>query len=138
MNTERPDPSTEIITSALTNQIAQKTKLHLNLDQDAILTTEDKVRLVLLTHLQRLEKRKSWIAPVGIFITVLTSFVTTNFKDFGLKAATWEAIFLIAGVVSFVWLVIAFIQAIKAPSLDDVVSELKKSGKQKSYTNERG
>lgn len=120
--------STEVMTTALTNQLAQNTRVHFNLDQNAIITTEDKVRLVLLTHLAILEQKKSWIAPAGIFIAILTSFVTTNFKDFWLPASTWEAIFLLSGVASFVWLLIALKQAYSAPSVDDIVSELKKSG----------
>lgn len=120
--------STEVMTNALTNQLAQNTRVHFNLDQNAIITTEDKVRLVLLTHLAILEKKKSWIAPAGIFITIPTSFVTTNFKDFWLKAATWEAVFLLSGVASFVWLLVALKQAYSAPNVDDIVSELKKSG----------
>lgn len=120
--------STEVMTNALTNQLAQTTKVHFNLDQNAIITTEDKVRLVLLTHLAVLEQKKFWIAPSGIFITILTSFVTTNFKDFWFPAATWEAIFLLSGVASFVWLLVALKQAYSAPSVDDIVSELKKSG----------
>ena len=120
--------STEVMTNALTNQLAQNTRVHFNLDQNAIITTEDKVRLVLLTHLAILEKKKSWIAPAGIFITILTSFVTTNFKDFWLTAATWEAVFLLSGVASFVWLLVALKQAYSAPNVDDIVSELKKSG----------
>jgi hypothetical protein len=120
--------STEVMTTALTNQLAQNTRVHFNLDQNAIITTEDKVRLVLLTHLSILEQKKSWIAPAGVFITILTSFVTTNFKDFLLPASTWEAIFLLSGVASFVWLVVALKQAYSAPSVDDIVSELKTSG----------
>ncbi|MCL4552684.1 MAG: hypothetical protein M1305_03920, partial [Candidatus Marsarchaeota archaeon] len=92
--------------------------------------------LVLLTHLQRLEKRKSWIAPLGIFLAILTSFVTRDFKEFwGIKAATWEALFLISGFVSLVWLIIAGYQALSAPSLNDIVSELKKSSQQKTTIN---
>jgi hypothetical protein len=116
------------MTTALTNQLAQNTRVHFNLDQNAIITTEDKVRLVLLTHLAILEQKKSWIAPAGIFITILTSFVTTNFRDFWLQASTWEAIFLLSGVASFIWLLIALKQAYSAPSVDNIVSELKTSG----------
>lgn len=120
--------STEVMTNVLTNQLAQNTRVHFNLGQNAIITTEDKVRLVLLTHLSVMEQKKSWIAPAGILITILTSFVTTNFKDFFLPAATWEALFLLSGAASFIWLLVALKQAYSAPSVDDIVSELKTSG----------
>ena len=120
--------STEVMTTALTNQLAQNTRVHFNLGQNAIITTEDKVRLVLLTHLSIMDQKKSWIAPAGIFITILTSFVTTNFKDFFFQASTWEALFLLSGATSFIWLLVALKQVYSAPSVDDIVSELKTSG----------
>lgn len=120
-------PSTEVMTNALTDQLAQNTKFHFNLDQNAIITTEDKLRLVLLTHLEHMEHRRSWMAPAGVFIAILTSVVTTNFKDLWLPAATWQAIFVLAGGACFVWLLVSLWAAYKAPSIEDVVSELKKS-----------
>lgn len=125
--TDASQDRTSEISSALTNRIAQDTKVHLNLGQDAIVTTEDKVRLVLMTHLERLEQRKAWIAPAGVFIAILIAFVTADFKDFLLKAAVWEAVFLVAGVLSLCWLVLAVVRAFKTPTVQDIVGELKKS-----------
>lgn len=119
-----------IDTKSLADQIARDTKVHINLGQDAIVITEDKVRLVLMTHLRKLETKRRWIAPLGLLVAIVTAFATANFKDaFGLKAATWEAIFILAGVASLIWTVVAIVISIRAPSVDDVVSEMKREAK---------
>lgn len=113
----------------LADEIVQNTKLHLNLGQDAIVITEDKVRLCLMEHLKRMEARRTWIAPVSVLVTIIAVFVTTEFKDdFVFKAATWEAIFFLLGVMNFGWLVVAVWRAWKAPNVEDIVKMMKKAG----------
>ncbi|SPF47660.1 hypothetical protein SBDP1_680001 [Syntrophobacter sp. SbD1] len=87
MNATSGNKST--IKAQLGDQIIQNTELSMNLGQKIITTTEDKVRLAVLTHLQRLERRHLWIAPAGILIPILAAFVTADFKDvWFIKAAT--------------------------------------------------
>ncbi|WP_126146819.1 hypothetical protein [Synechococcus elongatus] len=100
-------------------------QVHNNLDQEIIQITEDKLRLVLNTHIEQLKERQGWIAPLGLFLAILTTLVTSTFRDFGLKAATWEAIFWIVGIFSFLWLLKAARQALQVPTIDDVVEKIK-------------
>jgi len=116
------------MTDALANEIVQNTTLHLNLSQDAIVITEDKVRLCLITHLERLEAKKDWITPASILITLAITFATTSFRDFLLPAATWQAVFFIAALLDMVWLAMKARMALKAPSLEDLVSSMKRAG----------
>lgn len=116
------------ISGTLSGQIVQNTKVHLNLDQDAIVITEDKLRLCLMTHLGRLEQRRGWIAPLGIFVTILITLATTKFQYFVFEAAVWKAIFVIGAIASFLWLVRAAVIALRAPNIDDVVNEMKRVG----------
>ncbi|HXG53370.1 MAG TPA: hypothetical protein VNN77_18385 [candidate division Zixibacteria bacterium] len=119
-----------IDTKSIADQIARDTKVHMNLGQDAIVITEDRVRLVLMTHLRKLEQKRGWIAPLGLLVAIVTAFATATFRDaFGLKATTWEAIFVLSGVASLVWTIIAMVIAVRAPSVDDVVSEMKREAK---------
>lgn len=122
------DPSSKIMTDALGQQIVQQTKLHLNLSQDAIVITEDKVKLVLLQHLRRLEAKKEWLAPAGVVVTLVTTFATTTFREFMVPASTWQAIFVIATLISLVWLFRAAWAALRAPTVEDVVSSMKRAG----------
>lgn len=101
-----------------------------NVSQEIILLTEDKIRLALLHHLSIMEQRRSWIAPLGILLTILIVFPTTAFQHFfGLSAATWQAIFVIACLASAFWLIITLRNAFRSSSIDDVILELKRAQK---------
>jgi len=116
-----------VFSTEITTRIAQDTKVHFNLGQDAIVTTEDKVRIVLMTCLHKLENRKAWVAPAGILLTVIAAFATAKFNDFVLKAAVWEALFVFVGIACAIWLVFSLIRLQKAPTTDEIVAEINKS-----------
>lgn len=122
-------PSDINMAGAITERLVQNTTVYANLDQDALIITEDRVRLCLLKHLNRLEARRHWIAPAGILVTIVATFMTSTFKDFlYLKGATWQAIFIVAGVLTFGWLVWASVRAFRAPGIEDVVATMKETG----------
>lgn len=127
-NPSPPASQTRIVTDALASEIVQNTTLHLNLAQNAIVTTEDKLRLCLIEHLRGLEAKGKWVAPAGILATIVAAFATTSFHDFYLDAATWRALFLVAGLVDAAWLLRSVVQTLRSPRLDDVVNEIKKAG----------
>lgn len=103
-------------------------QVHNNTDQELIQITDDKLRLILKDHLSRVEKGKEWLAPSGIMVSVIGVFVSAEFKDaFGLKAATWQAIFIIFALFSTCWLIKCLISLAKSPSLEDVVNSIKNS-----------
>lgn len=121
--------SSEIVTGALAEQIVQNTKLHLNLSQDAIVITEDKVHLCLLKHLGAVAARERWMAPAGVLLTLAVTFATTDFRDaLWLSKYTWQAIFIIVGVLTAVWLVKSLWTLRGAPSVEDVVAVMKREG----------
>ena len=132
------DTTSKIVTDALASQIVQNTTLHLNLSQDAIVITEDKVRLILIEHLGRMEARKDWLAPGGVLLTLILTFVTTSFKDFVFKAAVWQAIFVVAGFLVVAWLVKVLLKAWKAPTVEDVTETMKKAGAAGTQDSRKG
>jgi hypothetical protein len=99
--------------------------VHSNLDQEVIQVTEDKIRLVLNEHLRNIECRKDWIAPLSLLIAIVTTFITSSFKDALLSASTWEAIYILSGALSVAWLVKALWALLTASTLDDVVAQIK-------------
>lgn len=105
---------------------APVTIVHSNLDQEVIQITEDRLRLVLKDYLSKAEERKAWIGPLGIFLAIVTAFVTADFRDFYLKAPVWQAIFLISGVLSLGWLAWAIREAVGAPSIDQIMEKIKR------------
>lgn len=111
---------------------ARIAKVHNNTDQELIVITADKLELVLQRHLSNLERRKEWIAPLGILIAIASAFSTATFKDAYFSAATWQAIFVITGILSSIWLVKTGWTAIRAPALSEIMDKIKQSSDKQS------
>lgn len=84
------------------------TEVHSNLDQEIVQTTVDKLKLILRQYEYALSKRDDWGIPFGIFATLLVTFPTTTFRDWGLSAATWEAAFALATLLSLAYTIRAW------------------------------
>jgi hypothetical protein len=110
----------------ISKQLMQGLLLTSNLGQHVIMTTEDKIRLTVTEHLQRMEQRNGWVAPLGVLISIVAAFVTADFKDIVLTAAQWHALFVFAGIASFGWLCRSIWVAINAPSVEDFIAALKR------------
>ena len=72
---------------------AQTTGVYSNLDQDVILITEDRLRLVLQAHTDALEKKSLWLTPFSIALSIILTLVTADFKSVLFEASTWKAFF---------------------------------------------
>jgi hypothetical protein len=122
-----PKHQSKRLMDAAARYMQTDSNIYSNLQQEIIITTEDKVRICLMQHLERMAEKKAWLVPLGIFLTILVVFPTTTFHGFLVSAETWQAIFLICGTTSLIWLVAAFWRATRSSSLDDVVSAIKRS-----------
>lgn len=100
------------------------TKVHGDLSQQVVLITVDRLRLILVQHAGRMADSKVWVAPLGVVVSLGTTFATTEFKDFYLPATTWQAIFVLTTLASIVWLFRAIAGAAKAPSTEEVVQKI--------------
>ena len=109
-------------------------KVHENTDQELIVITSDRLELVLQKHLKNLERRNEWIAPLGLLLAIITTFCTATFKDAFFAADTWKAIFVMAGVTSFVWLVRSGWASFRAPDIGEVMSSIKQRSDSQSNT----
>jgi hypothetical protein len=127
MTIQRKPPKGSNITIGSSKDMETVSELYLtSLPQDVITTTEDKVRLTLLNYLKKLEKKKAWLTPMGLTISLTLTLMMSAFKDWGLSAATWQAVFIIGDIAAFSWLISAVIGAFRSVNIDDVISELKK------------
>jgi hypothetical protein len=127
MNIEKtPSPESRISIGS-SKDLETVSELYLtSLPQDVITTTEDKVRLTLSDYLKKMEKKKGWLTPLGLVISLTLTLMMSSFKDWGLSADTWKAIFIIGDIASFGWLVYAIIESFRSVDIDDVIAELKK------------
>ncbi|WP_025041159.1 hypothetical protein [Nitrosospira briensis] len=103
------------------------TEVSINTSTSVIVTTEDKLKLVLLEWQQTRVGRDAWIAPVGIFISIFMTLLTADFRKFLLAAAVWEAIFYVALILVFGWLIYTLKVRPKNKSRDDFIRQIKKS-----------
>ncbi len=124
MNSESKPPQQPHIIS--TSDLVDNYKIHRNISQEIIVTTEDKLRLCLVRYTRRMERRRGWLAPLGILLAFTLTLINSSFRDYGLQAEVWKAIFIIAAVLAFGWLIYAIKAAWFSVSEEDVIAELKK------------
>ncbi len=118
-------------TEAFASDYLQQATVHLNFDQNLVIITEDRLHLCLRNHLECIDSKKAWIAPVSLFVAFVTTLCTTTLKDtIGLSASTWQALFVLLSIVSFVWSIYAVVGALRnKSSLRTLLDEIKKSAK---------
>lgn len=111
----------------LLEEVRNNTTLIKVLSQDLVIISVDKIRIAYSQHMDARNTRGGWIAPVGLFSTLLLSLLTTTFTTtFGVDGATWKAFFLFACLVTAIWAATAIIQALKKKPIDDVESFIEK------------
>ena len=64
--------------------------------------------------------QRDWWTPLGFFSTLLITLLTTDFKNFIFSANVWYALFIIAIVISLLWLVKCLLKLKKHWGKDDV------------------
>ena len=82
-------------------------ELYSNCKQKIIRINEDKVELILRDFKKHITK--DWIGPLALFVTLVTTIISVEFKDYGISADTWQAIYIIGTFFSLVWLVSVFL-----------------------------
>lgn len=115
------------ITQAVKNKMTQDSKVHFNIEQDLIFTTEDKLRLCLIEYLDSISKKGKWTTPFGMLITVGLTLLTADFKEFILTKEQWQAIFIFSIFFLTSWLAKRiYISYNSKKTLEDLVVSIKK------------
>ncbi len=130
LNAKRQRKTTNI---DLNSDIGSQLVVHKNLSQEIIsqeiiIVNIDRMKLILQEHNAKLKRNTDWINPLAIFIALLLADLTATFNtDFiGIKAAVWEAIFILLTVIAALYLLISFINLCrKGSSIEDVINHLK-------------
>lgn len=117
----------EILKDVISNIVTKRTQLRLNIDVDIIVIEENKVRLILMGHLRRVETKRQWIAPLGILLSIAITLYSANFHDAFLEAAVWKALFIVVGIIDAIWLIKSLYDARNASGVEDVVDEMKRA-----------
>lgn len=112
----------------LQEDFSKKLTIHKSLDQEVLVTTVDKVRLCLMTHKDRLTAKREWTLPASLLVTLVTAILAAEFSNVLLDAAVWQSLFILAAILSFVWLVFSLGKAWrcrKAGDIEEIVENLK-------------
>ena len=91
--------------------------------------TEDKLENILLKYLGKLNKVRGWLTPLSLCITILIVLLTAEFKEFiGITKEIWNAVFILALIVTIIWTLISTYQAIicsKNSTISFLINEIK-------------
>lgn len=109
----------------LTQELVTFEKVHVNVSQSLIITTEDRIHLWLQGVMRRSMKQVAWINPLSLLIAVTLTLTTTSFKRFILPAETWYAIFVIINIASLIWFLRTLLYLGKPVVLSEEISKLK-------------
>ena len=96
------------------------------LNENMIITTQDKIELCLTKYLRTMERKKEWFTPAGILTTLVISCLTTDFRDWVFSAHTWRVIFIVLGVISLIWLIVSVYYSFSSKTVHDVLEHIKK------------
>jgi hypothetical protein len=130
---ETPPEPTQLSAAPFESFVNVK-QVHLNVEQEIIVITVDRITMLLREHLNEVESKKGWIAPIGILLAILLTFVTSDFhSNFLFDAATWRAVFFLCalgagGVFAYTaWF--ACSSWWRSETLDKLVNKMKQESK---------
>lgn len=105
-------------------------RVYANTKSDLIEITDDKLRLILSDFIERIKKTHDWLIPFSILLTLIITFLTTEFsKDFlGISRSTWSTIFILIFIISVIWLIISTFNCIykkRLNTLENLIDRIK-------------
>ena len=122
-------------------ELAGDFKIHKNLTQDVILTTQDKLRLALIEHRDLLSSKREWISAGSLALSLLSTILLTTFQDkLGLSADTWRALYGLFFSLALVWLITSLVNLVKnrkRREIDYLIKEIKTMGQQEEDIRHR-
>jgi len=122
------------------DELSKNLTIHKNVKQEIIITTADKIKLVLINTREILTAQRDWWTPFGLLISFITTLCTADFKDaFGLTKEFWRAIFVLLTLGSAIWLLKSFYKLYKnwgKDNLDNIIENIKLRSENASPENE--
>jgi hypothetical protein len=80
--------------------------------------TYDSLYLLLYLFTEKASKSGEWVAPLGIFVSLLLTFLVSDFKNrFGLEAGNWRLLVILAMVICVLWLTRGLVRQHGVPKL---------------------
>ncbi len=84
----------------ITDEMKNSTDFYANLRTEVLITTSDKIKLLLREILEAVKYRSVVLTLLGLFIALVTPLVAADFKDsLGLTKSAWHYVFSVASGV---------------------------------------
>ena len=115
-------------------ELSKNLTIHKNVKQEIIITTADKMTLVLTNAKEILTSQRDWWTPAGLLVSFIATLCTADFKTaLYLPKEFWHAIFVILTIANIIWLIITLIKLYKNWGKGDIAKiienmQLKKDG----------
>ena len=108
------------------NQRQALNAVHVNVSQETIVVTGDKMRLVLNDVLISAKRQQAWHAPAGLLLSEVATLVASTFHSaMGLTGDQWNVLFVVGMIVTMLWLPLAITRGRRQPSVDEILGLLK-------------
>jgi len=97
----------------------EKSTLYLNLSQDMIVISEDRLRLQLNDLVTSAGRGRKWQTPAAMLVTEVAAFAGPNFRStIVLSVEQWNLLFGALTCVTLLWLLKTLVNAWSAPAVD--------------------
>ena len=104
-------------------------RIHDNVDQVVIKITEDKLKIILNKYKDTQIDSKSWGAPLGVFIALVTTLTTSTSNDFLLPKEYWSSVYVTGALLASFFLLRSCKKAWQARrnqmSIEDILEQIK-------------
>lgn len=103
------------------DELSKNLTIHKNVKQEIIITTADKIKLVLINTREILSAQRDWWTPAGLLLSFIATLATADFKDaLSVPKEFWHAIFVLLTIASAIWLLISLRKLYKNWGQDDL------------------
>ncbi len=111
------------------DELSKNVTIHKNVNQEIIITTADKIKLVLINTREVLTAQRQWWTPAGLLISFIATLCTAEFKDvLGMSKDYWQALFSFLSIGALIWLIVTLRKLYinrKGAKLDQIVEQIK-------------
>lgn len=137
------DSDHEIDSFAIQTKIPLHKKVHLeigeydvNINQNLITVTEDKVQLCLNKNLQRIGGKR-WLHPLSLLSSLLLALATSEFDKLAwVSSELLRAIFIVSSLITAGWLIWEIMSSGKVKEMPQAIQDIFNDLRGQSLTNE--
>jgi len=119
----------QVLPIDISNEMSKNLTIRINLEQEIIVTTTDKIRLVLRDTKDIILSKRGWLTPLSLLLSLITTLCTVDFKEtLYLSKDTLQAIFVFFSIASFIWLIKTIYKLINywgRNDLDKIIEQIK-------------